>query len=175
MKLTVEPTINTEENITVRIVPELSRLLGEKIVGEANTSFPITQIRKITTEFNLESGKTVAIGGLTETSENESIKKIPVLGDIPVIGKYLFTHTHTEETQDEVMIFVTVDMGNPPDLGDDTGIPRSSRLIHRYQERLNAEEEAAAKAAEATTADKSVDERTVDEILADIKKDNADR
>ena len=138
-------------------------------MGEANTSFPVTQIRKIETEFNLESGKTVAIGGLTETSENESVKKIPILGDIPIIGKYLFTHTRTEELQDEVMIFVTVDMGNPEVLEPNTGIPRASRLIHRHLEREKKAEEMAAKAAEADDAD--INERTVDEILATIKAD----
>jgi type II secretory pathway component GspD/PulD (secretin) len=162
VKLTVIPTINTEDNVTLKINPELSRLLGEKTVGEANTSFPITQIRKIQTEFNVESGKTVAIGGLTETSDNEVIKKVPVLGDIPIIGKYLFTHTHTEQFQDEVIIFVSVELGNPPEMEANSGVPQGSRLIHQW---LDKQEEKAT----AAKADK-VDDRTVDEILADLRK-----
>ena len=102
--------------------------------------------------------------------------KIPILGDIPIIGKYLFTHTHTEQTQDEVMIFVTVDMGNPPNLKADAGIPRTSQLIHAYQKKIDLLEAEAQKRKDkdAANAD-SPDERTVDEILADIKKDNNNR
>lgn len=164
VRLTVIPTINTKDSVTLRISPELSRLLGEKTVGEANTSFPITQIRKIETEFNVESGKTVAIGGLTETSDNEVIKKVPVLGDIPIIGKYLFTHTHTEQFQDEVIIFVSVALADPPDIEANTGVPTGSRLIHQW---LDKQE----KKAVDSKADR-VDDRTVDEILADLRRKN---
>jgi type II secretory pathway component GspD/PulD (secretin) len=132
VKLTVTPTLNTESNINVRIMPELSRKLADKLVGEAGTSYPVTQIRKINTEFNLESGRTVAIGGLTETDDVESVVKIPVLGDIPIIGKYLFRHTHTEKLQDEVIIFVTVSSAKPSTLAQISGIPEEGRLIHRH-------------------------------------------
>lgn len=155
VKLEVQPTVNTEDNITVRIVPELSRLLGEKTVGDANITFPITQIRRIETEFNLQSGKTVAIGGLTETNDEESVKKVPILGDIPIIGKYLFTHKHTEKEQDEVIIFVSVDMGNPGDLETNDGIPTEGKLIHAH---LRAAQVQKAKdAAEAIKEDEEIE------------------
>ena len=155
VKLEVQPTVNTEDNITIRIVPELSRLLGEKSVGDANITFPITQIRRIETEFNLQSGKTVAIGGLTETNDEESVKKVPILGDIPIIGKYLFTHKHMEKQQDEVIIFVSVDMGNPSDLETNDGIPSEGKLIHAH---LRAAQVQKAKdAAEAIKEDEEIE------------------
>jgi type II secretory pathway component GspD/PulD (secretin) len=132
VKLKVTPTLNTESNITVKITPELSRKLSDKSVGEAGTSFPVTQIRTIDTEFNLESGRTVAIGGLTETTDREVVKKVPLLGDIPFIGTYLFRHTHTEKVQDEVIIFVTVSSARPATLAQISGIPEEGRLIHRH-------------------------------------------
>lgn len=132
VKLQVTPTLNTESNITVKISPELSRKLSDKSVGEAGTSYPVTQIRKIDTEFNLESGRTVAIGGLTETTDRETVKKVPLLGDIPIIGTYLFRHTHTEKVQDEVIIFVTVSSARPSNLAQISGIPEEGRLIHRH-------------------------------------------
>ena len=132
VKLQVTPTLNTESNITVKITPELSRKLSDKSVGEAGTSYPVTQIRKIDTEFNLESGRTVAIGGLTETTDRETVKKVPLLGDIPIIGTYLFRHTHTEKVQDEVIIFVTVSSARPSNLAQISGIPEEGRLIHRH-------------------------------------------
>ncbi|MGA0367878.1 MAG: secretin N-terminal domain-containing protein [Kiritimatiellia bacterium] len=152
VKLEVTPTISTDKNITVNIIPELSRLIGEKTVGEAGTSFPITQIRKIRTEFAVESGKTVAIGGLTQTEDQENVKKIPLLGDLPIIGKYLFTHTSTQKVQDEIIIFVTVDSTHTERMNDRDGIPNHGTLIHTWldnqakieADNLKAEETAAA-------------------------------
>lgn len=143
VKVNVTPQVNTESNITVKIVPELSRLLGFQEVGVAGVSFPITQIRKIITEFNLASGYTVAIGGLTETSDSDKVKKIPLLGDIPIIGKYLFSSTSVEKLQDEVVIFVTVGLANPDSLVEVTGVPSRSRLIHKHlaQEALMDQEQ----------------------------------
>ena len=141
VKVSVTPTVNTESNITVKITPELSRKLGDKSAGDAAISFPITQNRKIQTEFNLESGRTVAIGGLTSTEDREQVNKIPILGDIPIIGKYLFRHTHTEKVQDEVIIFVTVGLASPDALTSSAGIPSEGKLIHRRMAREAAQAE----------------------------------
>lgn len=132
VKISVTPTVNTESNITVRIEPELSRLFGQETVGEAGMSFPITDVNQIITEFNLESGRTVAIGGLTSSEDTENVIKVPVLGDIPIIGKYLFTYTHTEKLQSEVIIFVTVGLARPETLNLNAGIPSEGKLIHRH-------------------------------------------
>ncbi len=145
VKLEVTPIISTDKNITISIIPELSRLIGQKEVGEAGTSFPITQIRKINTEFAVESGKTVAIGGLTQTEDVENVKKIPLLGDLPIIGKYLFTHTSTKTIQDEIIIFVTVDAMLTTDMNDSDGIPEQGSLIYSW---LNHQEAARKKKAE---------------------------
>lgn len=172
IKLKVRPTINTEENITIKVEPELSRLLGQKSVGEAQTTFPITQVRKINTEFNVESGKTVAIGGLTETTDKDAVKKLPVLGDIPVIGKYLFTHRHDESIQDEVIIFVTVESANPKKIEEFTGLPSRGRLIHKHLEEENLRKAAADAAPKAPGAAPNAGS-DIDKILEQIKKDKA--
>lgn len=135
VKLEVTPVISTDKNISIQIVPELSRLLGEKVVGDAETSFPIFQTRLIDTEFALSSGTTVAIGGLTQAEEREDVRKVPLLGDIPLIGKYLFTHTSTQEVQDEIIIFVTVNaVNNTVEMNDRDGIPEEGKLIHTWLE-----------------------------------------
>ena len=132
VKLEVTPTVNTEDNITLKIVPELSRKLGDLEVGTVGVSYPITSVRRLETEFQLSSGKTVAIGGLTETSDSTAVNKVPVLGDIPVIGKYLFQHKSTTKIQDETIIFVTVGLANPQSLVQVSGIPSGGELIHRH-------------------------------------------
>ncbi len=128
VKVKVTPTVNTESNITVRIVPELDREIG-LIEPQPGLTFPILASRKIESQFALESGKTVAIGGLTQTTDNEVVKKIPFLGDIPIIGKYLFSHSHTEKRQSEVIIFVTVVLAESETLSFSSGIPSEGRLI----------------------------------------------
>ena len=174
IKLKVRPTINTPENITIKVEPELSRLLGQKTAGEANTSFPITQVRRIHTEFNVESGKTVAIGGLTETTDKDAVKKVPVLGDIPIIGKYLFTHRHDEAIQDEVIIFVTVEMANPKQIKELSGLPAKGRLIHKH---LEAEAMEKSKVEGQASADVKTPAKSpssdIDRILDQIKKEKA--
>ena len=74
----------------------------------------------------------MAIGGLTQTDEAEKVTKIPILGDIPIIGKYLFSHTHSEKSQSEVIIFITIGMAGPETMTVSAGIPSEGRLIHRH-------------------------------------------
>jgi type IV pilus assembly protein PilQ len=129
----VTPIVNTRDNISIKITPELSRKLGDvEMGGDAKLTFPILSTRKVDTDFSLESGRTVAIGGLTETRDEEQVNKIPLLGDIPIIGKYLFSHTHTQKVQDEVIIFVTVSLAEPESLREESGIPEGGRLIHQH-------------------------------------------
>ena len=130
VKLTVIPTVNTESNITVRIEPELTRSAGDAVAPNGQT-YPIIATKKISTIFCLENGKTVAIGGLTETTDQDVTKKIPLLGDIPIIGKYLFSHTHKEKSQQETIIFVTVGLALPDAIQQETGLPENTELTRR--------------------------------------------
>lgn len=148
LKLEVKPIISTARNITLRITPELSDVVGRIEVGEAGTSFPIVSVRRVNTEFALDSGKTVAIGGLSRAREEERVTKVPLLGDIPLIGKYLFRRTVTDKRQDEVIIFVSVDMAHVDDLNNSFGIPEQSELIHLWLQNEEAKRQAAAEAAE---------------------------
>jgi len=131
VKVEVSPTVNTESNITVRIAPELSRQIGS-VEPTPGLTYPVLVTRRIDTEFTLESGKTAAIGGLIQNSDQEKVTKVPVLGDIPLIGKYLFSHTHKEKRQDEVIIFVTVSFIRADGLRESMGVPSEGELIHRH-------------------------------------------
>lgn len=130
VKLTVTPTVNTASNITVKIDPELTRFISDAVAPNGQT-YPIIAKKTISTVFALDSGKTVAIGGLTETSERDVTSKIPLLGDIPLLGKYLFSHTHKETAQEETIIFVTVGLAMPDSIMRDTGLPEDTELTRR--------------------------------------------
>lgn len=131
IELLVTPTVNTESNITVQIAPTLTRFIRDKIAPDGN-SFPITSEKTIKTLFNLQNGKTAAIGGLTETTERDVKRGIPLLGDIPLIGRYLFSHTSKQEQQQETIIFVTVGLANPGTMESDVGIPEYTEETQKH-------------------------------------------
>jgi type II secretory pathway component GspD/PulD (secretin) len=131
VKLTVTPTVNTMSNITVRIAPELTRFVRDDFAPDGRTRYPIVATKTIRTMFCLESGKTVAIGGLTETEDRDVVKKIPLLGDIPILGKYLFSHKSTKRSQKETVIFVTVGLARPNHIEKTDGFPEDTELTHR--------------------------------------------
>ena len=141
VKVKVTPTINTEHSITVRIEPELTRRLSDSTAPNGQT-YPVISTKKIQTIFSLDSGKTAAIGGLTETSDDVMTKKIPLLGDIPLIGKYLFSYTHKNKSQTETIIFVTVSIANPESIEKKTGVPEDSALVHKYLLKQTQEKQA---------------------------------
>ncbi|MCK5849356.1 MAG: hypothetical protein KAH23_00470 [Kiritimatiellae bacterium] len=137
VKLTVTPTINTESNITVKIEPQLTRMVRNAIAPNGQT-FPVIATKTITTTFCLESGKTVAIGGMTDTEDRDETTKIPLLGDIPILGKYLFSHTHKVKRQKETIVFVTVSLANPGVLQENDGLPENAELTPRHRLRTKA-------------------------------------
>ncbi len=128
IRLDVTPSINTSSNITVRINPSLTRKFGDKDAGA--TTYPIIDEKTIETVFNLASGQTAAIGGLTEVSDSEEERKIPVLGSIPFLGR-LFSWKQTITDQRETIIFVTVGLANTMDFDVETGLPEDSELARR--------------------------------------------
>ncbi len=129
IELKVIPTVKIEDLIEAQIEPSLRRKIGDKIVGD--NSWPIISVKEIKTRFTLQSGQTVAIGGLTDTTDDKQTSKIPLLGDIPLIGKYLFSHTRDVKSQVETIIFVTLTLVDPRDLTESEGIPERAELVHK--------------------------------------------
>lgn len=129
IELLVVPFVKTEKYIQAEIAPSLIRKTGEKVIEE--NSWPIISVKQIKTLFTLKSGQTVAIGGLTTSTEEDSTTKVPFLGDIPIIGKYLFSHQSTSTEQTETIIFVTLSIAEPDNMSEDSGIPENSKLVYK--------------------------------------------
>lgn len=136
VRLEVTPVVNTDERISVTITPQLSRVIDYQESGDTRVRIPILSTREITSQFTLPSGRTVAIGGLTETSDRETVKKIPLLGDLPLIGRYLFSHTKKERNQDEIIIFVTLAIADADQMSETSAIPSEGQLIQQRLPRL---------------------------------------
>lgn len=140
IRVDVTPTINTSSNITVRIQPTLDRLQAktEAELAPDGTRFYGKSTKTITTLFSLASGQTAAIGGLTQTSDNEVERKVPLLGSLPLIGRF-FSYSSKVNDQAETIIFVTVGLANPEHVNMETGLPEESSLTMRHNAKMRAE------------------------------------
>ncbi len=99
--LKVKPTINTEGLVTLDINQEVSET-GAPGVGDS----PIILTRRITTSITVGHGQTVALGGLFKDNESLAETKVPLLGDLPLIG-HLFKYTAKKKEKTELLVFVT--------------------------------------------------------------------
>lgn len=100
--LTVTPTINADGHITLQVKPEVSRPGAREPVTGARGS----NSRSTDTTVLVRNGETIVIGGLISDSQDESTKKVPLLGDIPVLG-WLFKSKSSTRTRQELLVFVT--------------------------------------------------------------------
>jgi type IV pilus assembly protein PilQ len=140
IELLVVPFVKTDKYIQAEITPSLIRKTDSKVVGD--NRWPVISVKEIKTLFTLRSGQTVAIGGLTSSTEEDIITKIPFLGDIPFIGKYLFSHSKTSTEQNETIIFVTLSIADPDSIEDNQGVPEDAELVYRrlLKEQLDRKE-----------------------------------
>jgi len=85
--------------------PQISALQGTVTVD--NNQLPETSNEEAETNVMVEDGKTLVIGGLITEQKVVTVTKVPVLGDIPWLGKLIFSNTNTTKTRKEVIIFLT--------------------------------------------------------------------
>ena len=131
----VTPRINNSSNITVVIEPMISAANGSKTVvldsaTQTTMDYPIIDVKRVRTTFSLGNGQTAVIGGLTTTGDKEIVKKIPILGSIPIL-KYLFSHTEKVKEQYETILFVTVGIVDPDNSESRMGLPDGARLVQK--------------------------------------------
>ena len=111
LKLEVTPQITPEGNIILDLnVTKDSR-------GETTAQGIAINTKQVQTQVLVENGGTVVIGGIFELSESQDVQKVPLLGDIPVIGN-LFKNTNRISNKSETLIFIT------PRVISDRGISR---------------------------------------------------
>ena len=105
IKLGVAPKLDTENKITAKVETEVSTLDYDHAVTSSVGTFPAMTKRTASAAINLESGMTMVIGGLLNSQDGRSIKKIPLLGDIPIIGEF-FKFTSKTKDKRELMILI---------------------------------------------------------------------
>lgn len=99
--LTVTPTINAEDRITLRVQPESSFP-----TADSTEAGPVIATRKAQTTVSIKDGDTLVIGGLINDEDTKGVAKVPILGDIPIIGVF-FRNSTTRKIRRELLVFVT--------------------------------------------------------------------
>jgi type IV pilus assembly protein PilQ len=106
LSLQVTPQITPNNDIIMDLIVHKDSV-GEIIsTGGLGGTVPSIDTRAVETQVLVSDGQTVVLGGIYETERRETVKKVPWLGDIPVVG-YLFKSTKTTNNKAELLIFVT--------------------------------------------------------------------
>lgn len=109
VSLDVTPQVSPDGHIRLKLKPEVSSDTGES-KGSGENLRPVLATRTAQTEVQIKDGQTVVIGGLIKNNDTKTIKKIPILGDIPLIG-FFFQRTDvggsSGNEKTELLIFVT--------------------------------------------------------------------
>lgn len=106
VKLDFEPTVIDSGIINLRVVPEVSTPDYSRAIVLAGFLIPAFQTRRVDTVVELKDGQSLIIGGLTNTDVRKTQRKIPLLGDIPVLGA-LFKNTRETIEENELVILVS--------------------------------------------------------------------
>ncbi|USN98216.1 MAG: hypothetical protein H6810_08490 [Phycisphaeraceae bacterium] len=92
--LNVTPSISPDGFVRMEIAPEISSVSARTTPIDENFESPIITQRKVETTVTVRDGQTVVIGGLIQTQGEERVWKIPLLGDIPIIGNAFKSVSH---------------------------------------------------------------------------------
>lgn len=103
LTLKVTPQINEGNSIKMDISQEVSNVTSQ--ANLANAVDLVTQKRSIKTTVIVEDGQTLVLGGLIDETIRDTREKVPLLGDIPFLGR-LFQYRSTEKAKQNLMIFM---------------------------------------------------------------------
>ncbi len=110
--LTVTPTVLSADRIALKVAPEASDLDYSNAVILNNISVPALTTRREDTTVELGDGETFVIGGLVSQSVMSTVNKIPLLGDLPIIGVFFRDLTYSRQDK-ELVILVTPHLIKP--------------------------------------------------------------
>lgn len=110
------PKVSSDGYITLDVRPQVSSL------GESLTKgYPLIRTREVETVVRIRDGQTFVIGGLIREEDRVSTEKVPILGDIPILGA-LFSHKERSKQSTEIMIVITPRIIFPAQSQDEAGV-----------------------------------------------------
>jgi pilus assembly protein CpaC len=106
------PVVVDGETINLRVRPEVSSLDFSQGLQSGGFNIPVIRKNEAATTINLKDGESFAIAGLINNEVRQAVAKIPVLGDIPILGA-LFRSTRFQSNETELLFLVTVKLVSP--------------------------------------------------------------
>ena len=113
--LVFTPNIMNSKHISLNVAPEVSELDFTNALRTQGFTVPAITTRRATTTIELADGQSFAIGGLMRDNVRESVKKFPLLGELPIIGA-LFRSSSFQKDESELLIIVTPHLVKPLDM-----------------------------------------------------------
>ncbi len=101
LSLKIRPRVSSQDKVTLEVETVL-----ENVIGVDENNQPITTKQTVNTESILRHGESIVIGGLVKSYMQDIESKVPLLGDIPLLG-WFFTWTNEEEQQDNLLVMLT--------------------------------------------------------------------
>ena len=127
IKLKIKPQVDQESKITSKVEAEVSGIDASVSIPTSAGKIPGLISRKASTMLSVPDGQTMAIGGLMNSDESKVITKVPILGDIPIIGEF-FKHTSTSKDKRELMILIT-----PTIVTNNDPVKGSSKMLEEVE------------------------------------------
>ncbi|HLF92645.1 MAG TPA: secretin N-terminal domain-containing protein [Planctomycetota bacterium] len=108
IQLLVTPHINPDGLVTMIVEPEVSDVASaaESVAITEGVNNPTFNVNRASTTVAVRNGTTVVIGGLIRETTDDAVDKVPILGDIPILG-LAFSNTSKKKVKRELMIFLT--------------------------------------------------------------------
>jgi len=106
VRLNITPTLLGSGAVEAKITPEVSDLDFQNGVSTGGFVIPALRTSRLTTDVITQSGESIVLGGLLRHVEQRSIQKVPLLGDLPIIGK-LFRSTRYQSSQTDIIFVMT--------------------------------------------------------------------
>jgi len=112
--LTVTPHVNPDGLVLMDVAPEISTVTDTTVPISETVNATIYAKRSAQTQVAIHNGQTIVIGGLMEDRITDAVRKVPFLGDIPILGE-LFKHTTKDKVKTELLIFLTPHVAEQPE------------------------------------------------------------
>jgi len=143
--LEVTPSINPDGLVNMDIRPEISTITGEMVQISQNLSLPVFSTRVAQTQVAVQNGHTIVIGGLIQDKVTDNVSKVPLLGDIPLVGA-LFRRTTKDKEKIELLIFLTPIVAPEPNdlvaisdsIQDQTKMNKDEESAEIYESHMDA-------------------------------------
>ena len=117
VRLNFKPTIIDEDHIRLELEPEVSTIDFSNGVKFDGFLIPALRTRRAKTGVELRDGQSFALAGLLDNNETKSLSKVPVLGDVPLLGS-LFRSKSFQKNETELIFIVTAQLVKPMNRDD---------------------------------------------------------